>query len=80
MLRFLTELPHIECLNDLRGLRDVKLSWHATEGLQGMHHWACAMIGVWRLQKGMSYWLGDQVEAPEMKVEDSDVHYVHWIA
>ncbi|KAK4550064.1 hypothetical protein LTR36_003031 [Oleoguttula mirabilis] len=39
MLGYLHEVPNIEWMHELRGLKDVKLSWRRLEGFEGMHGW-----------------------------------------
>lgn len=53
MLNLLQELPSIELMYGLRGLREVTISWKDVPGLGGMEDWARWIVGLWRLPHGV---------------------------
>ena len=52
VLNYLHEIPSIELLYGLRGLRNVRISWTHVQGLEGMEDWVRWMVGLWRLPHG----------------------------
>lgn len=51
-LKYLNEIPDIEMLCQLRGLKEITLSWPDIQGLHWMEKWARAVMGIWRMPRG----------------------------
>lgn len=82
MLRYLEEVPNIELMCDLRGLKDVKFGWHPLPGFLGMHEWVCWLLGVWRLPEGTHYTEAMPIEAELQQSAGGGgiIEYIHWQA
>ena len=52
MLNYMQEIPSIELMYRLRGLKDIKISWKHIQGLEGMEVWARTLAGYWCMPYG----------------------------
>ncbi|KAK5116303.1 hypothetical protein LTR85_009275 [Meristemomyces frigidus] len=80
MLQYLHEVPNIEWMYELRGLKDIIFGWRPLDGSEGMHDWVCWLIGVWRLPKGAQSTNAVPIEAQLRQSESGMTEYVHWQA
>lgn len=72
MLNYLHEIPYMELVYQLRGVKDMEISWMHVQGLEGMEMWARTLAGYWRLPIGGIH--GDAVPVPK----DESSMYGFW--
>ena len=80
MLNYVFEIPHIALMYELRGLKNIRVGWKHSEGLQEVENWEKTLAGYWRLPHGVGGESAVEVDA-ELEVTPDDVwHSIHWQA
>ncbi|KAK3716692.1 hypothetical protein LTR37_006322 [Vermiconidia calcicola] len=77
---YIHEIPHIELMYSLRGLKDITIGWKNCQGLEGMEGWAKTLGGCWRLDPNTYVPVAMPIDAVVETSNDRLSSYVHWTA
>lgn len=76
----LNEIPYLNVISKLRGLKKIKIAWKIQSGAFGMEDWAKTLAGYWRLPHGSDGMNVVPVDAAVVDSEDSKWRSIQWNA